>query len=90
MNDALPCGKLVNKPVNKFVEKMCSLVVNFYKLWNLKNCFVGFLTAFLTTVQKYTNKVNKFYTAKLWFSNLLFVGFPRFPQTSIITITTFN
>ena len=90
MNNSLPCGKLVKKTVNKSVEKLCFKIVNFCKMWNFKNCFVSFLTAFSTSAQKYTNNVNKFYTAKLWFANLLFVSFPRFPQTSIITITTFN
>jgi hypothetical protein len=90
MNNSLPCGKLVNKTVKKSVEKLCLKIVEFYKLWILKIRSVSFLTAFSTSAQKYTNNVNKFYTAKLWFANLLFVSFPRFPQTSIITITTFN
>lgn len=90
MNNALPCGKLVNNPVNKTVEKLCFKIVDFVNLWISKNCFVRFLTAFSTSAQKCTNNVNKFYTAKLWFANLLFVSFPRFPQISIITITTFN
>lgn len=89
MNSPLPCGKLVNNPVNKSVEKLCLKIVEIYEMWNSELWISDLLTKFSTMTQKFTNNVNKFYTAKLWLANLLNVSFPRFPQTSIITITIF-
>lgn len=90
MNNSLPCGKLVNNPVNKSVQKLCLKIVEISKLWNLQLWNSQFLTKFSTFAQKCTNNVNKFYTTKLWLANLLDMSFPRFPQISIITITIFN
>lgn len=90
MNDALPCGKLVDNPVNKSVKKLCLKIVEFYKLWNFELWNFEFLTKFSTLGWKCTNNVNKFYTQKSWLAKLLNMSFPRFPHTSIITITTFN
>ena len=90
MNSVLSCGKLVDKSVNKFVEKMWLRAVDFVKMWNFELWISSFSTKFSTISQKCTNNVNKFYTEKLWLANLLFVSFPRFAQTSTITITIFN
>jgi len=90
MNNPLPCGKLVNNPVNKSVEKLCLKIVEIRKMWNSELWISKFLTKFSTFAQKCTNNVNKFYTEKSWLANLLFGSFPRFAQTSIITITIFN
>lgn len=90
MNSPLPCGKLVNNPVNKSVQKLCLKIVEIVKLWNLQLWNSRFLTKFSTFARKCTNNVNKFYTEKMWLTNLLSMSFPRFPQTSIITITIFN
>lgn len=90
MNSAFTCGKLVDKSVNKFVEKMWLRAVDFVKVWNFELWISSFSTKFSTISQKYTNNVNKFCTEKLRLANLLFVSFPRFTQTSTITITIFN
>lgn len=90
MNNSLPCGKLVNNPVNKSVKKLCLKIVEICKMWNSELWVSNLFTKFSTLAWKCTNNVNKFYTAKLWLANLLNASFPRFPQTSIITITIFN
>lgn len=90
MNNFLPCGKLVKKPVNKFVEKLWLHAVDFVKMWNLKLWDFSLFTKISTFRQNYTNNVNKLYTYKKWLANLLNMSFPRFTQTSIITITIFN
>ena len=90
MNSPLPCGKLVNNPVNKSVKKLCLKIVEICKMWNSKLWISSFFTKFSTLAQKCTNNVNKLYTYKKWLANLLNMSFPRFTQTSIITITIFN
>lgn len=90
MNNFLPCGKLVKKPVNKFVEKLWLRSVDFVKVWILKLWDFSLFTKISTFRQNCTNNVNKLYTYKKWLANLLNMSFPRFTQTSIITITIFN
>ena len=90
MNSFLPCGKLVKKPVNKFVEKLWLHAVDFVKVWILKLWDFSLFTKISTFRQNCTNNVNKLYTYKKWLANLLNMSFPRFTQTSIITITIFN
>ena len=90
INDSLPCGKLVQNPVQKYVGKLFITTVEKGKMFKRSKIQNIKTHKFSTFKQKCTNKINKIYTFRLSNYYLKIPSFPLFPHRTITTITTFK
>ena len=81
---------MVNKIVEKLVEKMWMLNVNNMKMWNSTNTLLTFFTQEMSYKRFMQKLIDRFYTLKMTSFNLLNPSFTRFAHRTTNTTTLLN
>lgn len=81
---------MVNKIVEKLVEKMWMLNVDKMKMWNSENTLLPFFTQKPSYKRFMQKLLDRFYTLKIAIFNLLNMSFTSFTHRTTNTTTLLN